>query len=240
MKNFNNLADFYNKSLLWPYRKMLELPNLKKWLGEDALVRILDYGCGGGAISRWLVSQGYKHVVGYDTSIGMIKSAQEHEARTPKNIQYINEMSSILHYSFDVVIAIYLLPYAVNKVHLLTLLQSMYQALTPQGKIIAITLSPNFSTDPEYYRPYGFRLIAQDTLHDGSQVALNICEASTDITLPTYYYSLETLKNRFGQAGFSNVTTLPYSPSFSNNDPALLNYLQCPHCIIITAHKKTP
>lgn len=240
MKNFDNLAELYNESLEWPYRKELELPAIKNWLGDARLLKILDYGCGAGGISRWLANQGCQQVVGYDSSIGMINSAQMQEIKEPLNIEYFSELDALTHHQFDVVVAIYVLPYATNETHLLSLLKSMYRALPHQGKIIAITLSPDFSAEPEYYRPYGLRLIGEEPRHDGSCVNLILYTGQKRHTLPAYYYSMQTLESAFLQAGFSSVSTLSYSTSPLDNDPTLFDYLQCPHTVIITATKTIP
>ena len=240
MKKFDNLAELYNESLEWPYRKELELPTIKNWLGDTRSLKILDYGCGAGGISRWLANQRCQQVVGYDSSIGMINSAQMHEIKEPLNIEYFSELDDLTHHQFDIVVAIYVLPYATNETHLLSLLKSMYRTLTPQGKIIAITLSPDFSADPDYYLPYGFQLIESKPRHDGSCVDLILYTGQKRYTLTAYYYAMQTLENTFLHAGFIHVSTLCHSTSSLEKDPSLFHYIQCPHSVIITATKTIP
>lgn len=238
MKKFEKLAGIYNDSANWPFRKHIDIPTITPHLGHLETLNILDYGCGTGFISRWLKDEGAKHIVGYDTSLNMLNYAKQRELKDNKGIIYTSSLGNYVE-SFDLVLAIYVLPYCSHVKNLLSVMQSMYRVLKPNGRLVALTLNPGFSKNNEYYRPYGFRLIEKEPRHDGSTIHFNICKPPYNETVQAYYYSLNTLETVCLEAGFSHIQYGDIIASPSEIINQFSAYLQCPHALLMTASKNT-
>lgn len=230
---FDEYAELYEKMISWPYRRELEFPTLDKLLGDTTGLNILDFGCGPGTISRWLVSRGAKKIIGLDISEGMLNYGRRREEKEKKGINYISELDESYNEYFDIILAIYVMPYAANHETLLAMSQTMARVLKPGGRLITLPMHPDFNSDPEYYRPCGIRLVETQPRRDGSTVQLHICQPPYDIDIQAYYWSRETLKNTLQQAGFPIINWKPLELPPGDLSPALTSYIQCPHAAIL-------
>ena len=235
MTSFDSLAKLYCESINWPYRKYLELPTLNALLGDLSTLRILDYGCGPGAICRYLKSQGAKSITGHDISKGMLGYARQCEIEYPQEINYIYEKDNLPERYFDAVTALYVLPYAKNVNELSTMIKHMQKSLKVGGKLILLTFNPNFHPMPNYYLPHGLQLIEKTPRRDGSLVYLNIHQNNEVIQLETYYYSLEMLTSILSNNGFHHISIEKHMNTFPMENKAIDEYMQCPHTIFLTA-----
>lgn len=233
---FDEFAGLYEKMLSWSYRKELELPTLEKLIGDLSGLNILDFGCGPGAISRWLNNRGAKSIVGYDISEGMLNYARRREEKEKLGINYISNVDEKYNEHFDIALAIYVMPYAVYHEDLLEMCQAIARMLKPGGRLLTLPIHPDFHSDPEYYHSFGLRLIEEQPRADGSQVRLHICKPPYDVNIQANYWSRKTLENTLYQAGFQTVSWKPLT--VPNALPADLSpYAECPHAAIIECVK---
>lgn len=231
---FDHYAALYEELMALPYRQHLELPTLKHLFGDLNGLRVLDFGCGPGVISRWLHHLGAA-VTGYDISEGMIEYARQRAEHEQTDIQYQSDLSQLKEQSFDLILAVYVMPYASDLNSLTSMTQSMAQLLKPQGRLISLMMHPAFHTDPNYYRDFGLRLIELSPRQDASPVTLNICHPPHDIEITAYYWSAQTLEQTLKQAGFAHISW----PNLQGQDcpVALKPYYDQPHAAIIEAIK---
>lgn len=234
---FDEYAGLYEKMLSWPYRKELELPTLEKLIGDPSGLKVLDFGCGPGVISRWLIERGTPCVVGYDVSEGMLNYARRREEKEQLGINYASDIKQKYNEHFDIVLAVYVMPYATNHDDLLAMSQEMARVLKPGGRLLTLPIHPDFNADPEYYRSFGLRLIEEQPREDGSLVRLNICQPPYDVNIQAYYWSRQTLEKTLNQAGFLAVNWKPLNGLTNALLPDLARYVQCPHAAIIECIK---
>ncbi|MDA5496519.1 class I SAM-dependent methyltransferase [Yersinia aleksiciae] len=234
---FDEYTKLYENMLSWPYRKELELPTLEKLIGDISGLRILDFGCGPGIITRWLNEQGAKCIVGYDISEGMINYARRREEKEQIGINYISNIDEIYNEYFDIVLAIYVMPYATHREDLLEMSQSMARVLKPEGRLLTLPIHPDFNSDPEYYRPFGLRLIENQPRADGSPVQLHICQPPYNVNIQANYWSRQTLESTLYQAGFQTVSWKSLNILTNTQLADLSLYVQCPHAAIIECIK---
>lgn len=235
---FDEYAGLYEEMLSWPYRKELELPTLELLLGDLSGLNVLDFGCGPGNISRWLNALGAKSIVGYDISEGMINYARRREEKEQLGIDYFTEINEKYEEHFDIVLAVYVMPYISHSEDLLTMSQTMIKMLKPGGRLITLPMHPEFNLDPEYYRSVGLRLIEEQPRADGSQVRLHICQPPYDVNIQAYYWSRQTLESVLYQVGFQIVNWKSLSVPSKPLSLGLSLYLQCPHAAIIECIKE--
>ncbi|MCS4320833.1 SAM-dependent methyltransferase [Serratia sp. BIGb0234] len=235
---FDEYAGLYEEMLSWPYRKELELPTLKQLLGDLSVLNILDFGCGPGNISRWLNGLGGECISGYDISEGMLNYARRREEKERLGIDYFSEVNEKHEGSFDIVLAVYVMPYIAHSEDLLAMSQAMFKMLKPGGRLITLPMHPEFNLDPEYYRPIGLRLIEEQPRADGSQVRLHICQPPYDVNIQAYYWSRQTLESMLYQAGFQTVSWKSLNVPTKPLSLELSLYLQYPHAAIIECIKE--
>lgn len=233
---FDDYPVLYDGTLAWPYRKELELPTLKKLLGNLVGKNVLDFGCGPGVITRWLHAQGAQKVTGYDISEGMLAYARECEEKTKLGIQYYSHLDDQFEGTFDIILAVYVMPYVVKQADLSGMCNEMFKMLKPGGRLITLPLHPDFHLDPDYYSVCGFKLIEKEPRSDGSKVDLHIRMEPHIIDLEAYYWSRDTLNSTLQQAGFQQITWHPLEVP-DQLSPELQPYANCPHVSIIEAIK---
>ncbi len=233
---FNEYADFYDGTLAWPYRQELEIPTIKKLLGNITGLNIMDFGCGPGVITRWLHAQGAEHITGYDISEGMLSYARQQEAIKPLGIEYISEIENQYNNHFDIILAIYVMPYATNLQELQTMSEHIFKMLKPGGKFITLPVHPDFNPHSGYYSPFGFQLVEIQPRKDASKLQLELRIPPHNIDIEAHYWSKSTLEHTLYQAGFGQITWESLQIP-DNLSPHLQAYAECPHAAIIQAIK---
>ncbi|WP_261119966.1 class I SAM-dependent methyltransferase [Serratia ficaria] len=129
---FDSLAPLYEDMANWPFRKEIEIPAVLTRLGDLCGLRILDFGCGSGHYSRLLKAKGAERVVGYDVAGGMLHYALEREAQERRGIEYASDLRGF-ESQFDLVLGVYVLPYAATRAQLSAMVRSMVALLRPGG-----------------------------------------------------------------------------------------------------------
>ncbi|MDF7658846.1 methyltransferase domain-containing protein [Erwiniaceae bacterium L1_54_6] len=230
---FDEYAELYEKMITWPYRAKLELPALSRLLGDLSEMNILDFGCGPGVITRWLKSLNAKNVVGYDISEGMLNYARRREEKENHGIKYIDGISEEYSGYFDVVLAVYVMPYATDYEELMAMSLVMARSLKPGGRLITLPVHPDFNANHDYYRPFGIRLIEEEPRADGSYIRLHICYSPYDINIRANYWSRNTLEQVLHQCGFHTINWRSLATLVNADSQDLAPYLECPHAAII-------
>ncbi|KAI4869832.1 S-adenosyl-L-methionine-dependent methyltransferase [Hypoxylon rubiginosum] len=237
---FDSLADLYVDWSELPFRQHLEFPSVLGLVGPVDGLRVLDLGCGSGVYSRKLAKAGATTVVGLDESAGMLEYALRREAEEKLGITYISgALPAELRESFDLVLAVYVLPYARDYSQLLTLCQAAAEALRPGQRLLTLPIHPAVHTDPEYYSRYGMQIITSTPLADAVPVGLNLRFGRYDAHVIPYYWTAATLERALTEAGFTSITWHLHRTADSGDVDAefVQPYLDKPHAAIIEAIK---
>jgi SAM-dependent methyltransferase len=146
----------------------------KLWLPEDRAAALLDLGCGYGEWLYFLRQQGYKNAAGVEASAVKVDCAA---TMGVGNVHHFDAAEFLKQSSnaFDVITAFNVFEH-LSKDELLDLIQLIYKALRPGGRVLAITpngLSP-FSGATRYwdfsheqsFTPASWRQIAASTGFD--------------------------------------------------------------------------
>jgi len=199
---FDVMGDTYDEFALGPFRQYLETPSVIKFLGDVKGLSVLDFGCGSGVYSRILKKRGAARVVGYDVSEGMLEHARLREERDHLGIDYVSSLDESLYGSFDVVLGVYVIPYANTRKELDSMINTMAKLLKPDGRLLTLPIHPEISDQPDYYKHYGFRIIPQEPYDNGSKITLDLQQ---DTLITAYYWPSETLQQSLALAGFKEI-----------------------------------
>jgi predicted TPR repeat methyltransferase len=113
MSQFDELASLYEEMAELPWRKDLEIPTVLGLLGDLTGAAVLDIGCGSGLYTRRIRSHGARRVVGIDESEGMVAYAKAREREERLGIEYlVGPLPASEYEAFDLVLGVYVLPYA--------------------------------------------------------------------------------------------------------------------------------
>ncbi|RFU39938.1 class I SAM-dependent methyltransferase [Actinomadura logoneensis] len=241
---FDTLPDTYDDFTTTPFRVFLETPSVLGVLGDVRGAAVLDLGCGSGAYTRLVRQRGAARVSGLDVSEGMIAHARAREAAHPLGVEYfLGDLPDRLAGAFDLVLGVYVLPYAATRAELGGLCATAARALRPGGRFVTLPIHPCFRSGAVSYAPYGFRMTAVEPLADGSPVSLNLRFNGRDHDITARYWSRAALEDALREAGFT-------SPRFS--DPVVSeegiaehgaafwnDYLAHPHTVIIDCRKRS-
>ncbi|MGQ8775229.1 class I SAM-dependent methyltransferase [Serratia sp. NA_112.1] len=241
ISQFDALATLYDDMMNWPFRKEIEIPAVLENIGDVSGLSVLDFGCGSGYYARLLKSLGAKRVVGYDVAGGMLDHARERELMDPQGVEYISTLPGLEH-QFDLVLGIYVLPYACNREQLHVMANSMVKLVRPEGRLITLPLNPQYATDHDYYVPYGFNLSADIPYQDGCEVYLHLPQGDKKTTITAWYWSQASMNEAFEMAGLTDIRwTVPHPQNFSST-MNLKSYIDKPHTMLVegryTGNKK--
>ncbi len=114
---------------------------------------------------------------------------------------------------FDVVTAIYVLPYAQTWEQLRSMCQGLFDALRPGGRLVALPVNPDgFFTRKDYYERYGLSLFpAEGTYAEGERLPdgtpLRLLSRVLDVPLDViaYYWGREAQEQALRDAGFRQI-----------------------------------
>lgn len=238
---FDDLAGLYENMASWPFRQYLEIPTVLDLLGDLDGLRILDFGCGTGMYSRWMKQRGARQVVGYDLSEGMLAYARRRNEREPLGLAFTSELPPDFDGSFDLVLAVYVLPYATSWDELLALCRDMARLLRPDGRLVTLPIHPRFAPEPAYYERYGLRLVSDTPYADGGVVRLDLCRPPYDVHVSAHYWSAATLERALRSAGFTSVQWKMHHVSEDGrreHEPDFWrSYLEQPHAAILDCRR---
>lgn len=251
---FDALAEAYESSInTLPFRKYIEIPSLLKAVGALRGLCLLDIGCGSGLYTREFARQGAAQVVGTDVAEGMIDFARRRDQDESLGIHYLlrDSMSVVesidfeLDEQFDLVTAIYVLPYAPTEKHLETLCINARKALSPTGKqrFIAFVLNPEYATEAGWYRDYGFDLsqsVAKNSdVKDGRPIHLCAKFDGFTFDVDAFHWSRAAYEKALRQAGFNEINWIRPELSAAGHhikeESFWKPYIEYPHAVIIDA-----
>ncbi|MGW1440831.1 class I SAM-dependent methyltransferase [Streptomyces griseus] len=247
---FDTAVSAYEHSMEeMPFREHVEAWSFLKAVGDVTGRSVLDLGCGSGLYTRRLRQEGAARVVGMDESAAMVEHSRRREEREGLGVEYLaadaadpaaGDLPGIAG-SFDVVTAVYVLPYASSREALEGFCATARRALRATGgRFVAAVLNPEFSTDPQWYRGYGMLLSSQESPAEGTPGHLRAWVGSDVLDLDFFRWSAAAHEQALGAAGFDRFSWI--RPSVSEEGRARYgeafwaNYLNCPHALIIDAH----
>ncbi|MEU9760789.1 class I SAM-dependent methyltransferase [Streptomyces sp. NPDC047985] len=235
---FDQLAPLYEEFSQAPFRRYLEIPSVLQAVGALKGLRVLDLGCGSGIYSRLLAEQGADAVVGMDEADGMVAHARRAEEREPKGITYVaGALPEAMVTSFDIVLGVYVLPYATTYKELTAMCRTAARALRPGGRFVTLPVNPAFHPDPDYYASYGFRMYDHGSRGDGAPLGLDLRFGQHDEHVVARLWSTAALCRALTGCGFG----APAQRSHLVTDDAPVgfgaDYLRVPHALILDAVK---
>ncbi|MEV7493593.1 MULTISPECIES: class I SAM-dependent methyltransferase [Streptomyces] len=230
-----------------PFREHVEAYSFLNAVGDVVGRDVLDIGCGSGLYARRLRRAGAARAVGMDESAAMVEHARRREEREGLGVEYLAANAAgpaaglpDITGSFDVVTAVYVLPYASSRQELEGFCVTARRALRDTGgRFVAAVLNPEFSTDPQWYRHYGMLLSAQPAPEEGTPGHLRAWVGPEVLDLDFFRWSATAHEQALKAAGFDRVSWI--RPTVSGEGRARYgeafwaNYLDCPHALIIDA-----
>ncbi|WP_323867618.1 class I SAM-dependent methyltransferase [Xenorhabdus szentirmaii] len=144
-------------------------------------------------------------VVGIDISEGMIAVAKKKSEQAGDNIEFhvrnVSEMESFG--KFDIIVAVFLLPYSQSTEELEHMFQVAANHLNPSGKLVAYTVSPDYQLTLGNVENYGVRFLREEPWLNGFRYHAEFL--STPLTLFTCYrWSRESYETAIKKAGFNH------------------------------------
>ncbi|MFE3121367.1 class I SAM-dependent methyltransferase [Streptomyces niveus] len=246
---FDTAVAAYERSMdAMPFREHVEAYSFLNAVGDITGLNVLDLGCGSGLYSRRIRSAGAARVVGMDESAAMVEHARQREEQEGLGVEYVaadaaaqsaGDLPGITG-AFDMVTAVYVLPYASGLKALKGLCVTARRALrTEGGRFVAAVLNPEFSTDPQWYRGYGMLLSSQQSPAEGTPGHLRAWVGPDVLDLDFFRWSAEAHEQALAAAGFDRVSWIRPTVSQQGRErygeAFWANYLACPHALIIDA-----
>jgi ubiquinone/menaquinone biosynthesis C-methylase UbiE len=195
--------------------------------------KVVDIGCGDGAMCKESVKRGADYVLGIDGKSEMINIA----IKTNQKYDNIKFKESFIEdilgdESFDIAILSYLLNNAKNYDQLLQQCKSAASFLKPSGIAIIYNSNP-FDIIGGNFTKYGFKKIVTGT-NDGDKIIFDYRPAITEDII-NYYISPKTHEQAFADAGFSKFQWKPVELYHNANNKFWKDYFNRKNLPVITA-----
>jgi cyclopropane fatty-acyl-phospholipid synthase-like methyltransferase len=128
-------------------RNYLHYPAVISKLGKIHHKKILDVGCGDGALEKILTRDFGAKVIGYDKSPELITKAKNEELVNNFGIEYFvaDQESFISDGRFDDAVSVMVLPYSTDINAFNQFFSSTYSNLKDSGRFVAVTTNPLFT-----------------------------------------------------------------------------------------------
>lgn len=242
---FDQLGALYEDMATWPFRKYIETPSVFAALGRLEGLDVLEFGCGSGYYSRLLKRAGARKVVGYDLAEGMLDYARRCAQRDALDISFCSSLDEAGNAAFDVVLAVYVLPYATTLAELDQMAAQMLAPLRAGGRLIALPIHPQYAPAPNYYQGCGFMLTPDDSTQphrEGGRLRLDLRYRQYDASVHAWYWSQQAIEAALRKAGADAIQwsnpTLAAKHDLPEVPPALQAYVHEPHAAIIGCRKR--
>lgn len=238
---FEQLADLYEDMSNWPFRRYIETPSVLESLGDVAGLDVLDFGCGAGTYSRMLKRAGARRVVGYDLAEGMLHSARRRAAEEGLDVEFVSALGAESAGNFDLVLGVYVLPYAQSRSDLDDMCAQMLGPLRSGGRLVTLPIHPEYEPKPAYYEPYGFRMTADEperAHEDGARITLDLFfQQRYDASVHAWYWSRRAIESALRAGGAASIQwRQPQAHSVDGDPPPtaeLEAYVRKPHAAIV-------
>ena len=239
-EQFGALSDLYEDMFEWPFRKYFEAPAVQNVIGDPRNSAIIDFGCGGGGYTRIFKKLGAPRVVGYEPTDGMRDDARQRADQECLDIEYVSELTPDLVGQFDILLSIYVLPYATDTAHLDAMCAEMASLIRPGGRFVAVTINPDIHPTPAYYEQYGLRFTPSDPnkpdYADCSRLTLDLNHRGYQGSVYAWYWKAASIKKALNGAGIDSINWHRLTSSEPKRDD-LRDYEEWPHAIVIEGKK---
>ena len=242
---FDQLGALYEDMATWPFRKYIETPSVFAALGALEGLDVLEFGCGSGYYSRLLKRAGARKVVGYDLAEGMLDYARRCAQRDGLDINFRSTLDDASQGACDVVLAVYVLPYATTPAELDLMAAQMMAPLRAGGRLIALPIHPHYAPATSYYEGCGFMLTPDDATQpyrEGGRLRLDLRYRQYDASVHAWYWSQQAIEGALRKAGADSIQwsnpTLAAEHDLAVVPPALQAYVDQPHAAIIVCRKR--
>lgn len=217
-------------------------------LGDVTGLAVLDAGCGCGCgyYSRLLARAGAAQVVGLDGSVGMLTVARAREQTERLGVSYVHgDLTDAGKVGrFDLVCAVYVLPYARTVDQLKAMCQGAADALRPGGRFVTFSLNPDVSLDREWYAHYGFTMEgvrAGAERRDGAPLILTATFVDPPVRITPYLWGRQRHEDALYDAGFSDIRWVAPRPTAKGvrdqGEQYWEHYTTCAHVLIVEARR---
>jgi SAM-dependent methyltransferase len=166
---------------------------------------VLDLACGFGFYTQLLKRHGAARVIGVDVSAEMIQLAHQEEQAAPLGIAYqVGDATALPALGrFDLVTAVYLLPYATSRDQMLGMFRSAYANLEPGGRLVAMTNNPAFTLQKSNFTKYGVTVLRLDPEEDRYACEAEFV-ADPPFRVSWYQWSQAVYEWALSEAGFGD------------------------------------
>lgn len=201
-KEWDQLAEWYQSKdsrTDW----LLGYPMVLEALGDIQEKRVLDYGCGNGSFSRFLVQNfPLSQVIGIDTSdtaIAHAKSKTDHGLAIEYHL--INDYQDISAYAFDAACFNFVFCTIPNFETIINICKRTYQQLPHGGRMVVLDPHPTSHgkrfTSFESETPREYR--------SGESIHVKLYTDSIDLEIDDYYWTEEDYRKALTTAGFTDI-----------------------------------
>lgn len=183
---------------------------MRRLLGELSGKRVLDLACGFGYYTRLVRGLGAGSATGVDVSSEMVALARAAEDDQPLGIDYhVYDIADLPRLgSYDIATAVWLFNYASSPLDMVRMFSAIRHNLAPGGRLVAITIDPDYNPDGPSWESYGLRILAAEShkLRTGLTMELLTKPPST----VTYSrWDREVYDAAYREAGFSSLSWRP-------------------------------
>ncbi|GAA0348418.1 class I SAM-dependent methyltransferase [Streptomyces blastmyceticus] len=183
---------------------------VRRLLRDIRGARVLDLACGFGHYTRLVKELGAATAAGVDISGEMVALARRAESEEPRGITYhVHDVARMPCLgSFDVATAVWLFNYA-SSIHEMTrMFRGIRTNLTPGGRLVAVTVGPDFDPYGPSWEPYGLRVMAAETLQRKTDLSVQILtDPPTELRFTRW--DRQAYEESAGAAGFTELTWHP-------------------------------
>ena len=204
MTEFDNIAENFASGMNRdPFVVYSAVPTTFAVLGNLRGLRVLDFGCGEGRLSRMMAAQG-ADVVGFDSAPNMIGLAQAEESDKPLGIRYFiaNALNLPLLGQFDLVLANFVIHLSRTKAEMVRMLTPIHQNLKIGGRMVIV--APNLEVRPVLR--HNVTVEGVEPLCEGDPVRVTLhVNRKPYSSFINYYWRFQTYEEVAHQVGFSDI-----------------------------------
>lgn len=212
-KEWEQLAEWYqSKDARTDW--LLGYPEVLRLLGNIQGKRVLDYGCGNGTFSRFLV-QNYPlaQVIGVDTAqTAIVHAQQKTDPSMPIEYHHIHDHRDIARWTYDAACFNFVFCTIPNFETIVDIFRTTYAQLPVGGS--CVLLDPHPTSHGKRF--ISFQSDVPRTWTSGEPVHVRLFTQSIDLELDDYYWTEHDYHEAISAAGFSAIETR--APILGEND----------------------